>query len=165
MPNKNDYTKATNELETFAYYMSIPYEERGESVEDQIIKVIYENTPEGSDREGFRNFLDEESKRMSGFEFADLVEQTLRFTSTISEAEQDVIDATPEYEQEKEFIETAKYTDVVYSVVETVIAQMKQIAMQEMVGQVLSDIMEPADEKAFDIDEAIEEMRREALND
>ena len=166
MPSKNDYTKATTELETLKYFMTIPFEGREPEMELQAWKVIEANTPEDSDREGFREFLDEECKRMSGLAFMQLVDDTLKFTLTIEDASDEIKSLSEDYDTELEFVTTARASDIVYSVIETVIAGMKQVAMQQMMQELLGELgaaAEPA-EKNFDIDAAIEELKKEASN-
>jgi len=166
MPSKNDYTKATTELETLKYFMTIPFEGREPEMELQAKKVIAANTHEDSDREGFREFLDRECESMSGMKFMKLVDDTLKFTLTIEYASDEIKSLSEDYDNEVEFVTTARASDIVYSVIETVITGMKQVAMQQMIQELLGDLGESAQpvEKSFDIDEAIEEMKKEAFN-
>ena len=163
-----DYTKATKPEETFEWFMHSEKSFRVEETEKIIMDVIACNFPEGAEmtREGFRSFLDEEVARMTTEpDFGTLIQNTLVHSYAIKDASEEELDSNPSYRSEKEYFATAVWQEAVRSVVETIIWQMKQVAMQEMVMNALGLGAEQKQPEVFDINAEVERLKKEASDD
>lgn len=165
-----DYKKATITDETFSFFMAGNMPSKIASLEDIIMEVIEDNILPGNDINDFRSFLDTSTKELSTDheDFNKFVMSVLEYTVTILAISDEEIKAMGDnYVSEKEFVKTAHWSEVLYSITVMTISQLKEAAIMKTITD---ELMKASEQKkaeapaAFDIDAAIEELKKEALN-